>query len=178
MNLLPHFWTLQYFKKWQSLEPHSSNLGGGRHMCRLTFLYRIQCSTTVIWSTFGYNAYFWKCPAWKWIYFPVVEHHNISKDGNLWSPLAPLWGEIGICTYWLFCTEFKKSRSIIFILNRKITYNNINSVLHVHSTTPEVANHIFLWRHFYLHPPHSCCVFTPQMYILNNLDGLTLVCYH
>ncbi len=31
---------------------------------------------------------------------------------------------------------------------------------------PEVANHIFLWRHFYLHPPHRRCVFTPIMHTL------------
>ncbi len=87
MNLLPRFWTLQYFKRLQSLEPLASH---GR-------------------------------------------------------------GEIDICAHWLFCREFKKSRSIMFIIDSKI-----NSVVYVCTTTPEVANHIFLWRHFYLHLPHSC----------------------
>ncbi len=171
MNLLPHFWTSQYFKRWQSLELPSSTLEGNRHKRPLTSLYRIQCSanfhlnhfwikceifrsvqlqsestssflnitifqkmtifrtpsstlawyrhmrpltssyriqrlTIFIWSISGYDAYFWQHPTPKWIYFPVFEHYNISKDGNLWSPLALLWGEIDICAHWLFCTEF------------------------------------------------------------------------
>ncbi len=32
--------------------------------------------------------------------------HLKPKDGILWSHLAPLWGEIDICAYWLFCTNF------------------------------------------------------------------------
>ncbi len=28
------------------------------------------------------------------------------KDGNHWSPLVPLWGEIDICAPELFCTKF------------------------------------------------------------------------
>ncbi len=48
VNLLPHFWTLQYFKRWQSLEPPGSTLGRDSQMHPLTFLYRIQCSTTFI----------------------------------------------------------------------------------------------------------------------------------
>ncbi len=73
----------------------------------LTFLYRIQYSTTFIWCIFGYNAYFWQHLAPEWIYFPIFEHYNISKDGNLWSPLAQLGGGIDICAHWLFYTEFK-----------------------------------------------------------------------
>ncbi len=42
----------------------------------------------------------------KWIYFPIFEHYNISKDDNLCSSLAPLLGEIDVCTHWFFCTEF------------------------------------------------------------------------
>ncbi len=28
----------------------------------------------------------------KWIYLPVFEYYNISKDGNLWSPYLHSWG--------------------------------------------------------------------------------------
>ncbi len=45
-------------------------------------------------------------------------------------------------------------------------YNNINSVLYVRITTPEVANYIFLWRHFYLHPPQSLCIYANQAYLV------------
>ncbi len=57
------------FQIWESLEPRSSTLGGDRHMRFLTFLYGIQCSTTFIWTIFGYNEYFWQRRALKWIYF-------------------------------------------------------------------------------------------------------------
>ncbi len=99
----------------------SSIQGVDRHMRSLTFLYRIQCSTTFIWSIFGYNAYFWQHPVPKWIYFPIFEHYNTSKGGNLRSPLAPLWREIEIRAHWLFCMQFKENWSIIFIINHKIT---------------------------------------------------------
>ncbi len=59
-----------------------------------------------------------------------------------------------------FFVQNFKSRSIMFIINRKIMYNNINSVLYVHTTTLELANHIFFWRQFYLRLPHSRRVFT------------------
>ncbi len=36
------------FQRWQSLESLSSTPGEHRHMSPLTFLYRIQCSTTFI----------------------------------------------------------------------------------------------------------------------------------
>ncbi len=49
----------------------SSTLGRDRLMCPLTFLYGIQCSTTLIWSLFEYNAYFWQHWALKPIYFPI-----------------------------------------------------------------------------------------------------------
>ncbi len=71
------------------------------------------------------------------------------------DPWLHLGGGIDICVQWLFCMAFKQSRSIIFISNRKSTYNNINYVLYIRTTKPEVANQIFLWRHFYLHPSHS-----------------------
>ncbi len=74
VNLPPRFRTLKYFKRCQSLELSSSTLGEERQMHPLTFLFRIQCSTTLIWSIFGYNTYFWQYPALKWIYFLVFEH--------------------------------------------------------------------------------------------------------
>ncbi len=42
----------------------------------------------------------------KWIYFPIFEHYNISKNNNLWSSLALHLGEIDVCAHWLFCKEF------------------------------------------------------------------------
>ncbi len=153
------FLNIIIFQKMVIFGAHYLHYGEDRHMRSLTFLYRIQYSTTFIWSFFGYNVYFQQHPAPKWIYFHTFEHYNISKNGYLWSPQDPLWREIDICTHWLFCTEFKKSQSIIFVINRKITYNNINSVLYIRTTTPEVANHIFLWHHFYLHSPHCRCLF-------------------
>ncbi len=58
---------------WSALAP----LLGDRHMRLLTSLYRIQCSTTFIWSIFGYNAYFCQHWARKWNYFSVFQHYNI-----------------------------------------------------------------------------------------------------
>ncbi len=40
-----------------------------------------------------HDAYFRERPAPKWIYFPIFEPYNISKDGNFWSPLVPLRGK-------------------------------------------------------------------------------------
>ncbi len=72
--------------------------------------------TFSIWSIFGYNAYFLQHPASKWIYFPIFEHYNISKDANLWRPLASLLegGEVDICAHWLFCTEFN-GQQLLFV---------------------------------------------------------------
>ncbi len=55
------------FETYQSLEPPSSNLEGDRHVHPQTFLRRIQCSTTFIWSIFWYNAYFWQCEVPIWL---------------------------------------------------------------------------------------------------------------
>ncbi len=51
---------------------------GDRRMRLLTFLYGIQRSTTLIWSIFGYNAYFWQHWGPKWIFFAIFVHYNIS----------------------------------------------------------------------------------------------------
>ncbi len=62
-------WSSPIFHVPDNLKLFSSfTLGVDRHMRPLTFLYRIQCSTTFIWSIFGYNVYFWQHPAPKWIY--------------------------------------------------------------------------------------------------------------
>ncbi len=73
------FLFLIIFQRWHSLEPHNSTPGGGRHMCPWTFLYGIQCSTTLTWSIFGYIAYFWQCRDLKWIYLAVFVAYNFSK---------------------------------------------------------------------------------------------------
>ncbi len=69
-----------------SLEPLSSTLEGSWHVRPLTFLYRIQCSTTFIWTIFGYGAYFWQHRAPKWIYFPIFLHYNISNTSVFRAP--------------------------------------------------------------------------------------------
>ncbi len=86
------FLNIMISKKMRTLGPPSSTLGGDRHIRPLTFLNRIQRSTTFIWSDFGYNAYFQQHLAPKWIYLLIFEHYNISKVSNLWSPLALLRG--------------------------------------------------------------------------------------
>ncbi len=47
---------------------------------------------------------------------PRFEHYNILKDGNLWSPLAPLWVELDYTPTDFFYTEFTK-KSINYIYN-------------------------------------------------------------
>ncbi len=95
------------FKKFQPLGPLSSTLEGGRHVHSLTFLYRIQWSTTFIGTIFAYNAYFWQRWVPKWIYFPIFLHYNTYfKHISFLNPPAPLSGEVVICASWLFCREF------------------------------------------------------------------------
>ncbi len=86
------------------LKRPSSTPGRDKHMCPLTFLYKIQCSTTFIWSILWYNAYFWQRRALKWFYFPFYVHYYV-KHCYLCSPLAPLLTEIKICAHWLFWTK-------------------------------------------------------------------------
>ncbi len=78
---------------------------------------------------FGYNAYFWQHPAPKWIYFLIFEHYNISKDGNLWSPLVPFRGEIDICVHWLFCIEFNAQQKNFPILTSLLSNNSVQYFL-------------------------------------------------
>ncbi len=63
--------------------PLSSTPGWGRHMRPLTFLYGIQCSTTLIWSIFGYNLYFWPRRALKWIYFSFLYLTVFQREQTL-----------------------------------------------------------------------------------------------
>ncbi len=93
------------FQRWQSLELLSSTPGRDKHVCLLTFLYKIQCLTTFIWNIFRYNAYFWQHRAPKWNYFPVFKYYNILMTAIFRGTSSSL-EEIDVCAYWLFCTEF------------------------------------------------------------------------
>ncbi len=67
----------------------NSTLRENRHMCTRTFLYRNQCSTTFIWSIFGYNTYFWQRPALKRIYFAIfVQGVSKLRKPITWYMLA------------------------------------------------------------------------------------------
>ncbi len=63
----------------------------------LTFSFEIQCSTTFIWSIFGYNAYFWQCRAVKWIYFCATRtvfkkfRGTFEKSKNLNQKFTKFW---------------------------------------------------------------------------------------
>ncbi len=49
----------------------------------------------------------------KWIYLPIFEHYNISRDNNLWNSVSPLLQEINIRVHRLFCMEFNRSTTFI-----------------------------------------------------------------
>ncbi len=74
-------------------KPLSSILEGDRRVCPMTFLYEIQCSTSFIWSIFGYNAYFWQRCALRWIYFLIFVHYNISKMAIFGAPSSTSGGD-------------------------------------------------------------------------------------
>ncbi len=78
---------------------------GDRHMPLWTFLSKIQCRKTLIWSFFGYNAYLWQRSAQSECIFTLV-YNFIFKPYHLSSQLAPLQGEIHLCPRGLFCPKF------------------------------------------------------------------------
>ncbi len=63
--------------------------GGGTDLCSQTFLYEIQFWTTLIWSFFWFDAYFWRCSALNWRYFAISIQNNISTLSIFEPP--PLW---------------------------------------------------------------------------------------
>ncbi len=63
-----------------------------------TFLDKIQCWTTFIWKFFACDAYFWQHWALNGMYFAVSIKVIFQSHINLSSPLAPLRGEIDICS--------------------------------------------------------------------------------
>ncbi len=71
----------------------------------LTFLYRIQCSTTFTSSIFGSNAYFWQPRALKWIYFAVFVPYNFTNMAIFRAPSSTP-GRDRRMRPGLFCTEF------------------------------------------------------------------------
>ncbi len=90
-STFPFFYII-IFQTCQSLEGPRCNLKESRHMHPLTFLYGIQCSTTFIWSIFGYKAHFWQRRALKWIYFPIFQHYNILNTSVFGAPSSSLEG--------------------------------------------------------------------------------------
>ncbi len=64
----------------------SSTPGGDTHMRLLTFLYRIQCSTTFTWGIFAYNTYFWQHWTQKWIHFPIFVPYNFFNMAIFRAP--------------------------------------------------------------------------------------------
>ncbi len=57
------------------------------------------------------NAYFWKCWAATWIYFPILIQCKIWNISIFQArSSAP---EVDMCTHWLFCTKFN-SEQILF----------------------------------------------------------------
>ncbi len=75
----------------------SSTPEGDRHVCLLTFVYGIQCSTTFIVSVFSYNSYFWQRRAPNWFYFSISVQCNIlNKHLGFYTPWVPGW-------FWKYC---------------------------------------------------------------------------
>ncbi len=97
----PYFWDTHrtfpffyiiIFKRWQFLEPSSSNPGGDRHMPSWHFCMQFNAQQLLFEAFFGYDPYFWQCYALKWIYFPLFVHDNISRMAIFEAPYLHSWG--------------------------------------------------------------------------------------
>ncbi len=81
------------FRTWQSLEAPSSSPGRDRHVHPLSFLWKIELSTTFTCNVFWFNRYFLQHSVLKWIYFPN-QYIIIFQTWECLEPLELLsWGK-------------------------------------------------------------------------------------
>ncbi len=94
------------FQRWEFSEPPSSTLRGADIWARGLYV-RNSISNNFYLKLFLMRCVFLAASSPKLNLLPRFCTLLFFKDGNLSSPLAPLWGELDICALGLFRTKFK-----------------------------------------------------------------------
>ncbi len=148
------------------------------HMRPYTFLYRIRCSTTIIGTIFGFNAYFWQRRTPKWIYFPIFEH-NTSKITIFRTPVSTLGGD----RHWRPLTLLYRIQCSITFIVSIFGYNTYFSSVEPQSKSTTSFLYIIIFHRWQSLAPSSstpgvidiCAYWLVQNSVANNITNVTRV---